>query len=46
MFKLSNELLLESYRKAIELNLSPDFIRLIEAEIHRRSLNYKTKITS
>ncbi|WP_394233037.1 sporulation histidine kinase inhibitor Sda [Niallia oryzisoli] len=46
MFKLSDELLLESYRKAIELNLSPDFIRLIEAEIHRRSLKTTIKVTS
>lgn len=46
MFKLSDELLIESYHKAIELNLSPDFIRLIEAEIHRRSLNSRTKVSS
>ncbi|WP_071395843.1 sporulation histidine kinase inhibitor Sda [Bacillus tuaregi] len=46
MFKLSDELLLESYHKAIELNLSPDFIRLIEAEIHRRSLNITINVSS
>ena len=38
MRKLSDELLIESYHKAIQLNLSPDFIHLIEKEIHRRSL--------
>lgn len=40
---LSDELLLESYYKANELNLSPDFIYLIEKEIHRRSLTYRIK---
>ncbi|WP_428909199.1 sporulation histidine kinase inhibitor Sda [Niallia sp. Krafla_26] len=46
MYKLSDELLIESYHKAIKLNLSPDFIRLIEAEIHRRSLTHKIKASS
>lgn len=40
MEKLSDELLVESYFKARELNLSADFISLIEAEIQRRSLTY------
>lgn len=35
---LSNELLLESYEKAIELNLSQDFIDLIKDEINNREL--------
>ncbi|WP_106497078.1 sporulation histidine kinase inhibitor Sda [Lentibacillus sp. Marseille-P4043] len=43
MEHLSNELLLESYRKANELNLSPDFLYLIEQEINRRSLTHKIK---
>lgn len=38
MEHLSDELLLESYQKANELNLSPDFINLIKQEISRRSL--------
>lgn len=38
MHKLSDELLIESYFKARELQLSPDFIYLIETEIKRRSL--------
>lgn len=38
MEHLSDELLLESYYKANELNLSPDFISLIEEEIIKRSL--------
>lgn len=38
MKKLSDELLIESYFKAKELNLSSDFIQLIESELHRRSL--------
>ncbi|MED1205056.1 sporulation histidine kinase inhibitor Sda [Heyndrickxia acidicola] len=46
MRKLSDDLLIESYYKAKELNLSPDFIRLIEKEIHRRSLSQKIKISS
>lgn len=44
--KLSDELLIESYYKARELNLSPEFIHLIEKEIHRRSLFNKMKISS
>lgn len=36
---LSDELLLESYRKANELNLSPDFIALIKREIDKRQLS-------
>ncbi len=43
MRKLSDELLIESYYKAIQLNLSPDFIRFIENEIHRRALSRKIK---
>lgn len=46
MRKLSDELLIESYFRARELKLSVDFIRLIETEIHRRSLNTKIKISS
>lgn len=40
---LSDELLLESYDKANELNLSPDFLLLIEKEIKRRNLWYNIK---
>ncbi len=39
--KLSDELLIESYYKARELKLCPEFIELIETEIHRRSLMNK-----
>ncbi|HYK71768.1 MAG TPA: sporulation histidine kinase inhibitor Sda [Pseudoneobacillus sp.] len=46
MRKLSDELLIESYFRARELNLSLDFIRLIELEIHRRSLTNKIKVIS
>lgn len=45
MEHLSDELLLESYYTANDLNLSPDFISLIEEEIHRRSLSHKIKST-
>ncbi|HLR66523.1 sporulation histidine kinase inhibitor Sda [Virgibacillus alimentarius] len=43
MEHLSDELLLESYHKANELNLSPDFILLIKEEIQRRCLMHKIK---
>ena len=46
MRKLSDDLLIESYYKARELNLSKDFIRLIETEIHRRSLSIQIKMSS
>jgi len=44
--KLSDELLIESYYKARELKLSPEFIGLIESEIQRRSLFNKIKKSS
>lgn len=46
MRKLSDDLLIESYYKAKELDLSRDFILLIETEIHRRSLSHKIKVSS
>ncbi|WP_368505988.1 sporulation histidine kinase inhibitor Sda [Alkalihalophilus sp. As8PL] len=46
MNNLSDELLIETYYKAIELDLSPDFIELINMEISRRSLSDKIKISS
>lgn len=36
--KLSNKDLIESCNKAIELNLEPDFIRLLKEEMERRGL--------
>jgi developmental checkpoint coupling sporulation initiation to replication initiation len=36
--KLSDEMLIETYFKAKKLKLSPEFIRLMESEIKRRSL--------
>ncbi|MED4870869.1 sporulation histidine kinase inhibitor Sda [Geobacillus stearothermophilus] len=45
MKHLSDELLIESYFKAKELNLSPEFIELIEKEIQHRSLTHKIKVT-
>nr|WP_034670179.1 sporulation histidine kinase inhibitor Sda [Ectobacillus panaciterrae] len=41
MEKLSDELLTESYYKAKELKLNPEFILLIKQEIIRRSLEDK-----
>ncbi|KHD86818.1 sporulation histidine kinase inhibitor Sda [Heyndrickxia ginsengihumi] len=46
MHTLSDELLIESYYKAIELKLSKDFIKMIEKEIKRRSLFNKLQISS
>lgn len=46
MKKLADDLLIESYFKAIELKLSKDFILLIETEIKRRSLTDRIRITS
>ncbi|MTT32478.1 sporulation histidine kinase inhibitor Sda [Terrilactibacillus sp. BCM23-1] len=43
MEKLSDDLLIESYWKAIELELSAEFIKLIELEIQRRSIEQKIK---
>ncbi|WP_368652150.1 sporulation histidine kinase inhibitor Sda [Ornithinibacillus sp. 4-3] len=40
---LSDELLLESYQKALELNLNSDFLSLIEEEIDRRNLTSQIK---
>jgi developmental checkpoint coupling sporulation initiation to replication initiation len=39
MENLSDELLIEAYFKAKELNLREDFIRLVKQEIDRRSLS-------
>ncbi|OIJ14185.1 sporulation protein [Anaerobacillus arseniciselenatis] len=38
MKDFSNDLVIQTYYKAIELNLSADFINLIKEEIERRSL--------
>ncbi|CAM3943423.1 sporulation histidine kinase inhibitor Sda [Lederbergia lenta] len=45
MNRLSDELLIESYKKAKELNLSSDFINLIESELQRRSLINQIKMS-
>jgi len=46
MRKLSDELLIESYFKAIEMKLNDDFIELIMIEIKRRSLGHVLKASS
>lgn len=38
MDRLSDQLLLEAYEKALELNLSDDFIALIKDELIEREL--------
>ncbi|MCB5933570.1 sporulation histidine kinase inhibitor Sda [Caldibacillus thermoamylovorans] len=45
MENLSDQLLIESYYKALELQLSPEFIHPIEKEMERRSLLNKIKKT-
>ncbi|OZM57776.1 sporulation histidine kinase inhibitor Sda [Lottiidibacillus patelloidae] len=42
---LSDQMLLDSYAKALELKLSKEFILLIEKEIDRRQLNVHLKIS-
>lgn len=42
MRALSDESLLETYFKAIDLGLEQDFIRLLEEEIERRKLEIDT----
>ncbi|WP_313894838.1 sporulation histidine kinase inhibitor Sda [Psychrobacillus sp.] len=44
MSKMSDTFLLESYITAKELDLNADFIRLLEAEILRRSLVFNQLI--
>jgi len=46
MRKLSDELLIESYFKAIDMKLNDDFIELIMIEIKRRSLGHVLKASS
>lgn len=46
MKKLSDELLIESYIKANEMNLNREFIELIETEIKRRSLGHLLSVSS
>ncbi|WP_096270653.1 sporulation histidine kinase inhibitor Sda [Paucisalibacillus globulus] len=46
MEHLSDELLIESYHKANELKLSPDFVSLIKDEIYRRGLTHKIRFSS
>ncbi|WP_127584825.1 sporulation histidine kinase inhibitor Sda [Paenibacillus koleovorans] len=41
MKSLSNEALIDSYLKAIDLKLDRDFLSLLLAEINRRKLNVK-----
>ncbi|MGO4887266.1 sporulation histidine kinase inhibitor Sda [Anaerobacillus sp. MEB173] len=46
MKNLSDELLIETYFKAIELNLNKDFLELLKKELQRRSLMDKLKLSS
>ncbi|WP_059102692.1 sporulation histidine kinase inhibitor Sda [Shouchella shacheensis] len=46
MYNLSDELLIETYHKAVELELGQDFIDLIVAELSRRSLADDIRLTS
>ncbi|WP_070120741.1 sporulation histidine kinase inhibitor Sda [Bacillus marinisedimentorum] len=46
MKNLSDDLLIESYLKAVELQLSRDFISLIKSEIDRRALTSRIRVSS
>jgi len=46
MALLSDELLIESYYKAKELQLSDDFIQLIQNEMKRRSIYNKIHVAA
>ncbi|WP_335869284.1 sporulation histidine kinase inhibitor Sda [Bacillus sp. 2205SS5-2] len=46
MHKLSDELLIQSYYKAMKLHLSKDFIILIEKELHQRGFYEVMKVSS
>lgn len=39
MHELPDDLLIKSYHKAVDLNLNPQFIHLLEKEIQKRSLS-------
>lgn len=41
MERLSDTLLLETYKKSIALELSPDFIQIIKEELDRRSITFE-----
>ncbi|GGE56601.1 hypothetical protein GCM10011391_39390 [Pullulanibacillus camelliae] len=43
MQSLSDEVLIESYYKAIQMNLDTDFISLLKSEIDRRRLKDQIK---
>jgi len=46
MYNMPDELLIESYFKALHLKLSPDFIQQLETEIRRRLLLSNLKRSS
>ncbi|TSB46797.1 sporulation histidine kinase inhibitor Sda [Alkalicoccobacillus porphyridii] len=46
MKHLSDDLLIETYYKAIELELSTEFIELIKLELTNRSLEANIKLSS
>lgn len=46
MKNLSDDLLIESYFKAVELKLSQEFIKLLQKEIEHRSLTNKIRMSS
>lgn len=44
MKALSNEMLLETYQKAVEMKLENDFIQMLHAEMDRRKLKSQHSI--
>ncbi|MFC4410559.1 sporulation histidine kinase inhibitor Sda [Chungangia koreensis] len=46
MHQLPDELLVQSYYKAVDLNLNPHFIQLLESEIKKRSLTISKRYSN
>ncbi|WP_440499965.1 sporulation histidine kinase inhibitor Sda [Sporosarcina sp. SAFN-015] len=45
LYSIPDDFLLDSYKKAIALNLCPQFITLLEKEIKRRSIRFSKRDT-
>lgn len=43
MKQLSDQLLIDTYEKALKLNLQKEFIQLLEEEIKSRNIRFNTK---
>lgn len=41
MKEKSNDFIIRAYNRAVELQLEPEFIRLLEKELERRGIKYR-----